>query len=58
MTYGGVVGLQLGGELVALVTDPEVAKFVLIDGSSLFLKVRQIATVVSQHGVLPQCLQI
>ena len=39
-TYGGVVGLQLAGELVALVTDPDVAKFVLIDGASVFVKVR------------------
>lgn len=38
--YGGVVGLQLGGELVALVTDPAVAKYVLIDGASIFVKVR------------------
>lgn len=38
-TYGGVVGLQLGGELVALVTDPAVAKFVLIDGAFIFVKV-------------------
>lgn len=58
MTYGGVVGLQLGGELVALVTDPEVAKFVLIDGSSLFLKVRHIATIVSQYWGFAQCLRI
>ena len=39
VTYGGVVGLQLGGELVALVTDPAVAKFVMIDSASLFVKV-------------------
>ena len=39
--YGGVVGLQLGGELVALVTDHAVAKYVLIDGAAIFVKVRK-----------------
>ena len=38
--HGGVVGLQLGGELVALVTDPAVAKFVMIDAASTFVKVQ------------------
>lgn len=36
--YGPVVGLVLGGQHVALVTDPVIAKDVLIDRASLFVK--------------------
>ena len=39
-TYGGVVGLVLGGEYVVLVSDPVVAKDVMIDSASVFVKVR------------------
>lgn len=38
--YGGVVGLILGGQHVAVVTDPAIAKDVLIDQASLFAKAR------------------
>lgn len=38
--YGGVVGLVLGGQHVAVVTDPDIAKNVLIDQASLFAKAR------------------
>jgi cytochrome P450 len=39
-TYGGVVGLVLGGEYVVLVSDPTVAKDVMVDRASVFMKVR------------------
>jgi hypothetical protein len=39
--YGGVVGLVLGGEYVVLVSDPAVAKDVMIDSASVFVKVRR-----------------
>lgn len=37
--HGSVVGLVLGGEYVVLVTDPTVAKDVLIDRATIFVKV-------------------
>lgn len=37
--FGGVAGLVLGGEFIVLVSDPEVAKDVLIDRASIFVKV-------------------
>ena len=40
-TYGGVAGLVLGGEYVVLVSDPAVAKDVMIDSASVFVKVRR-----------------
>lgn len=37
--HTGVAGLVLGGEYVVLVSDPAVAKDVLIDRASIFVKV-------------------
>lgn len=37
--HGGVAGLVLGGEYVVLVSDPAVAKDVLMDRASIFVKV-------------------
>jgi cytochrome P450 len=48
-TYGSVVGLVLGGEYVVLVSDPAVAKDVMIDSASVFVKVRRCSCPEQRH---------